>query len=246
MILFTNDPIDDLKTLRSAYDSGALSSQRLHDALLRILGLKASLGLHLPASAQKFPDTKFPDTNESKAIVGPITQKVPTLIKDVNELLPLDVDKHKNIYVFSTGVISPLTGKLDIALVDKLKSEGFEVTVHDPSNPGLNKWEGADLVLYLMAEETLLTRERIFMNWAGITGFFLAAMERPWHEVPCALISFGYPYYLYDAPTIPCVINAYMAGETAQSAVLECVMGRAKFNGKSPVDAFCGQAIARF
>jgi len=96
-----------------------------------------------------------------------------------------------------------------------------------------------------MGEETLLTRERIFMNWAGLAGAFGPAMERPWHDVPCALISFGYPYYLYDAPRMPCVINAYMVAETAQAAVIEGLMGRADFVGTSPVDPFCGQEIAQ-
>lgn len=52
-----------------------------------------------------------------------------------------------------------------------------------------------------------------------------AAMERPWHEKECALTSFGYPYYLYDVPRMPCVVNAYMVGKTMQKATLECLMG---------------------
>ena len=59
-----------------------------------------------------------------------------------------------------------------------------------------------DLVLYVMAEETLLTRGRIFLDWNRLTGGMFGAMIRPWHEVPTALISFGYPYYLYDAPRL--------------------------------------------
>ena len=241
MILFSDNVDLDISLIETALENGALSRKRLDEALIRVLGLKAALGLHKGVA-----EAPLPDLDASRAAVEPITQKSPTLVKDVQDLLPLDPSKHKKIYVYSTGLVSPLMGGRELALVDMLKGEGFEVTVHDPSQPGMRKWEGADLILYLLAEETLLTRERIFMNWAGLTGFFGAAMERPWHEVPCALISFGFPYYLYDAPRMPCVVNAYMSAEIAQKATLECLMGRAPFVGVSPVDPFCGQEIAKY
>lgn len=240
VVLFSDAVSADVETLSMALTEGRLSHARLDAAVIRILGLKATLGLH-----HKRPAPPLPDRAQSAARVAPITAKAPTLVKDVQQLMPLDPTKHRNVYVYTSGLVSPLMGARELAFMDMLRGEGFEVTVHDPGRPGMRLWEKADVVLYVMAEETLLTRERIFMNWAGLTGFFGAAMERPWHDVPCALISFGYPYYLYDAPRMPCVINAYMAAETAQSAVLECVMGRADFAGVSPVDPFCGQDIAR-
>jgi beta-N-acetylhexosaminidase len=72
------------------------------------------------------------------------------------------------------------------------------------------------------------------------------AMQRHWHQVPTALISFGYPYYLYDAPRMPCVVNAYATMDTMQRATLDCLLGRTPFEGKSPVDPFCGLPDARF
>ena len=109
-------------------------------------------------------------------------------------------------------------------------------------------WQPAeyDLVLYLLAEETLLTRSHIFLDWARLMGDFRMAMKRPWHEVPTALVSFGYPYYLYDAPRMPAVINAYATSDEMQEAVLDCMTGEKPFTGKSPVDPFCGQEQARF
>ena len=97
-----------------------------------------------------------------------------------------------------------------------------------------------------MAEETLLTRGRIFLDWNRLTGGMFGAMVRPWHDVPTALISFGYPYYLYDAPRLPCVVNAYATMDTMQRATLDCLLGRAPFEGTSPVDPFCGQPDARY
>ena len=77
-------------------------------------------------------------------------------------------------------------------------------------------------------------------------GGFMGAMERVWHEVPTAMISFGYPYMLYDAPRAPCMINAYATMPSMQAAVVECLLGRADWLGRSPVDPFCGLEDARF
>ena len=66
-----------------------------------------------------------------------------------------------------------------------------------------------------------------------LTGSLHGAMDRPWHDVPTLMISFGYPYLLYDAPRVPTYVNAYGTHDRVQEAVLECLMGRAPFAGKA-------------
>lgn len=46
MFLFFNDPQEDFSTMLEAYQSGIISEERMQEALKRILGLKAHLGLH--------------------------------------------------------------------------------------------------------------------------------------------------------------------------------------------------------
>lgn len=241
MILFSDDPTADFEYLNEALADGRLSQERVDLAVYRILALKASLALHLPQE-----NKALPELNASANIVQKITARAPTLVKDIQKILPLNLQKHRNIYVYTTGLVSPLFGPQEMSFIEMLRDEGFNVTLHDPNKPGLRLWQNSDLVLYVMGEETLLTRERIFMNWKGLTGFFGAAMERPWHEKDCALISFGYPYYLYDAPRMPCVVNAYMVGDSMQRATLDCLLGRNIWQGISPTDPFCGLIDAKF
>jgi len=103
-----------------------------------------------------------------------------------------------------------------------------------------------DLVLYLFGEETLLTRGHIFLDWLRLTGDFVSAMQRYWSETPTLLISFGYPYYLYDAPRAPTCVNAYSTTETMQRAVVEALLGRQDWNTHSPVDPFAGDEQAKY
>ncbi len=239
MILFTDDYDTDLAALQAAFADGRLSQARLDAAVARLLGLKASLGLHKRAPSAA---TVTPQSDR----VAPITARAPTLVKDLQNTLPIAPETHKKLYIFDGKIASPLTGDREFALIDMLRGEGFDITVHDPNAGAAKPWADHDLVLYLLGEETLLTRGRIFLDWLSLTGHFGQAMERPWFDVPTALISFGYPYYLYDAPRMPCVINAYMAGESMQRAVLEALLGRAPFAGISPIDPFCGLPDARF
>ena len=46
MFLFFNDPDEDFGYMMDGYKNGVITEERMNDALQRILGLKASLGLH--------------------------------------------------------------------------------------------------------------------------------------------------------------------------------------------------------
>ncbi len=243
IILFSDEPEADIARIDAALDDGRISADRLDEALVRVLGLKAALGLHRDGKALADRSRLASAVNAETA--RQITARAPTLVKDVQGILPLSPHHHRRVLVYTTGIVTPLHGEaLPMIFPDLLRAEGFDVTLYDPAvRPDPRDF---DLVLYVMAEETLLTRGRIFLDWNRLTGGMFGAMVRPWHEVPSALISFGYPYYLYDAPRLPCVVNAYATMDSMQRATLDCLLGRAEFQGKNPVDPFCGQPDARY
>jgi len=149
------------------------------------------------------------------------------------------------VLVFTTGIVFPfMPNPLPFALPEMLRAKGFEVT---PATAGERVDPKAfDLILYLFGEETLLTRGHIFLDWLRLNGDFVGAMQRYWTDVPTLLISFGYPYYLYDAPRAPTYINAYTTTETMQRAVVEALLGHHAWNTNSPVDPFAGDEQARY
>lgn len=243
IVLFSDEPEADIARIEAALDDGRITGERLDEAMVRVLGLKAALGLHQTGKAPADRSKLALPANAEAA--RKITARAPTLVKDVQGLLPLSPDHHRRVLVYSTGIVTPLHGDgMPMLFPDLLRAEGFDVTLYDPATrPDPRAF---DLVLYVMAEETLLTRGRIFLDWNRLTGGMFGAMVRPWHEVPTALISFGYPYYLYDAPRLPCVVNAYATMDTMQRATVDCLLGRAPFHGTNPVDPFCGQPDARY
>lgn len=245
LILFSPDPAADLALIKAAIADGHISPARLESALVRVLGLKAALGLHQTRVTPAADQRAALGRPGNRIIAQTITNRAPTLVKDTQNLLPLSPDKTRRLLIVSGGIISPIhPDPAPFDLPDLLRAEGFDVTLHSPGAP-IDPSQH-DAMIYLFGEETLLTRGRIFLDWAKITGTFHAAMARHWHDIPTAMISFGYPYYLYDAPRVPTYINAFATMPSMQKAVLDCLLGRAPWNTTSPHDPFCGLEDARF
>lgn len=239
MILMSSDPDGEIAAVETAIRSGELNQDELDMSVLRLLGLKAKLGLHHPAPRAPV------DYKANRETIAQVMPKAPTLVKDTQGLLPLDVSKHRRVTILSTGIVEPLLGTcLPFILPDLLREEGFEVTMQEHGQPVATG--ETDLVLYLLGEETLLTRGHIFLDWAKLTGDFRLAMQRTWHDVPTAMISFGYPYFLYGVPRMPTYINAYATMDEMQSAVVDLLLGRSIWNTSSPVDPFAGAADSRY
>ncbi|KKB07893.1 glycoside hydrolase family 3 protein [Devosia chinhatensis] len=247
VILFSDDPTTDLMYLVKAVADGRLSQERVDEAVTRVLALKAALGLHKPDRPPVGLDAARAvlERPQSRQLAKSVTARVPTLVKDVPGLLPLSPERHRRVIVFSTGAVQPFAPHpLPLSLPNMLWREGFEITEYAPGMAFDPK--DFDLALYLLAEETLLTRQRIFLNWKELTGTVFGAMKRYWHDLPVLMVSLGYPYYLHDAPRVPTYVNAYGSNEAMQAAVVDALMGRSAFEGKSPVDAFCGSEQARY
>jgi beta-N-acetylhexosaminidase len=242
MILFSRAPEEDMAAVHAAVEDGRISAERFEDAVLRVLALKAALGLHDAASARPAGALS---RDSDKAIADAALRRAPTLVKDTQGLLPISPQRHKRVLVISGGIVSPLHGEpREFKLPDMLTAEGFQVTVHT-QQPVVDP-AGFDLILYLLGEETLLTRGRVFLDWARLGGDFVGAMRRYWHDIPTAMISFGYPYHLYDAPRVPTYINGYCSIDEMQAAVVDLLMGRHPWNRNSPVDPFCGLHDAKY
>ncbi|MGO8102331.1 glycoside hydrolase family 3 protein [Rhizobium leguminosarum] len=248
MILFSDEPEEDMAAVKGAIEDGRITPERLEEAVLRVLALKAHLKLFqpsdvLPDAAEARHLLAHPDNvAASREYIG----RSPTLVKDVNGIFPLDPAKTKRVLLVDGGIIHPLMPQpLEFLLPALLRKEGFEVTI-DRSDI-VPTPDDFDLVLYALGDESLLVRGRIFVDWHRMGGGGLfKAMYRPWTNIPSVMISFGHPYHLYDAPRVPAYINAYSTMDSVQEAVVDCMLGRKPFLGTNPVDPFCGLEDARY
>lgn len=251
VFLFCTNEERDIAHMEKGLRNGTLSEQRLEDAVTRVLGLKAAIGLHRQSIDQRLlPLDQVRDIVRSPAhgvLARELADRSVTLVKNTGSFLPINTARHRRITWIGKGAPGFVPGqppKQADVLRDGLAARGFTVTPFDPANPPTP--DNTDLVLYVMCDESSLGKSRIFLNWRHEQEGIHNLMNRYWHDLPTALVSFGHPYYLQDAPRIPVCINAYAPVPEAQLAVLERLTGNAPFTGISPVDAFAGAPDARY
>ena len=257
MYLFGHPDDFEIGLLMKGLRTGRLTEARLEEAVTRVLGLKAALGLHKKTVDELLPP--LPQARErlrtpgSLAVSAQAARQSVTLIKDVALNLPLNAVTHKRVLIISEGVkrVTPSaqTRSLD-TLEAELRQRGFELRHVEPAQPMVPApaptRDDTDLVLYLLAQESEYTLGHIGIDWKKLHGGILRGMTRYWNDIPTVMVSFGHMYYLYDAPFCPTYINAYTWLPEVQSAVVRKLMGEEAFEGTSPVDAFCGQEAAQY
>ncbi|HHN6264539.1 TPA: glycoside hydrolase family 3 protein, partial [Enterococcus faecium] len=101
LFLFFNDPDEDFNYMMEGYYKGIISEERLRDALRRILGLKAKLGLHKKEKNKillpKQEAMEKIGLIENKSIFKEVADQAITLVKDKQDIWPIVPEKYKRI-----------------------------------------------------------------------------------------------------------------------------------------------------
>lgn len=147
MFLFFNDPEEDFATMLNAYKNGIISEERMTEALTRILGLKAKMGLNKKTKEELVPQ---PDVL-ANALRKPeyfdmqkaISKDAITLVKYKDEgVLPITPEKYKRIMIVhvkgNMGAMGDLMkmmgyggGNPAEALKQKLCEKGFDAFIYE-------------------------------------------------------------------------------------------------------------------
>ena len=226
MFLFFNDPDEDFGYMLEAYRSGAISEERMTEALTRILGLKAKMGLNKkpkeeltppPAALSLVGDAKF--TEMAKAIAGDAI----TLVKYKDPgVLPLTPEKYKKIMVvYIKGADNAMAQLMKFAmgggaaaknpaeqLCDKLNERGFEAFVYESPMAKAAK---------LMQQGKKMDFMDMYRMGKSAVADFKAQQDLviTLFDVANGRPSFGFskgggeiPWYVHEVPTIGISVNA--------------------------------------
>ena len=255
MFLFTRNLDEDYRFMREGYDKGILSEGRLEEAVYNILALKASLGLH---KDRRLPDKKISaeaqGTERNRSIALEVADKSITLVKEQSGVLPLTPEKYRRVllHVIDSGENAlgyDRSGNGEF--VGLLESEGFEVDVY---TPGENRYEGMqtpyedtvkryDLIIYICSVATKSNQTTVRIEWTNPMGMNVPIYV---YDVPTIFISTENPYHMLDVPNIPTFINTYGKNQFTLKLLVDKLMGRSEFKGKSPVDPYCGLEEAKY
>ena len=254
MFLFFNDPDEDFATMLDAYKSGIISEERMTEALTRILGLKARMGLH---KKDALVDMSAPVTlgkEEAKAAEAAISRDAITLVKYKDEgVLPLTPEKYKRIMiVYVKGAAGPMDALVQMAmgggagrknpaedLRDRLIEQGFDAFIYESpldqmkkqiaagEKPNLNLYfAGKNAIADFVAGQDLVITLCDVMNGRPAFGLSKGGGEIPWYvfELPVVAISVNAPTMLADIPQVRTYINAYDSKPSTMTALVESLI----------------------
>lgn len=249
VFLFNRDLEEDFQFMKQGYENGVITPERLDEAVTRILGLKASIGLHVKkANGTLTPPEEaleiFRDP-AGKAQAKEIADKGITLVRNWENLLPLDPEKQKNIYMIvlgdKAGYHTPRGGYHKLFRTE-LEKRGFNVMVFDEEHPTepINYGKGKiselkkqiDVICYFANIETSGSDSAARISWPGAR-FTLPLLTQ---DIPTMMVSIDNPYLLTDVPGFKTYVNAYTSENVVVETLVEKLCGESPFKGVSPID----------
>ncbi|WP_306912570.1 gluconokinase, GntK/IdnK-type [Arthrobacter sp. B3I9] len=262
MFLFFRNPAEDFQYMLDGYKSGVITEQRLHDALRRILALKASLGLHRKPAAERVPPAEalaVIGSEAHRAIAAEIADKTVTLVKDTANNLPITPETHKRIRLYGISGGADFTRADPLAYLDTVKDElertGFEVHLFKTADQREAAGEtGLNFMSVISEEATGDYAEKYdaAFVFASVKGFAQEAAIRikwstpmaaeiPWYvtEVPTVFVSLNQPNHLIDVPMVKTAIHAHAGTREAIRATIEKICGKSEFQGTFNENVFC-------
>lgn len=224
MFLFFNDPDEDFATMLNAYKTGIISEARMTEALTRILGLKAHMGLNKKSREELSTPKNLdgilgkPEYNE---IAAAISRDALTLVKYKDEgVLPIIPEKYKRIMIVHIkGAASPFEALAKIAmgmgggkspvedLRDRLIEKGFDAFIYespmDIMQKQIAKGEKPNLNIYFAGKNAI---DDFVAGQDLVITFCDVSNGRP---------SFGFskgggeiPWYVFELPVVGISVNA--------------------------------------
>lgn len=219
LFLFFNDPDEDFKWMMEGYEKGVITEERLHDALRRILGLKAKLGLHKKAKTEIMQPKE-----EAMAKIGIEENKKPaleiadngiTLVKNKQDIFPISPEKTKRVLLVNAKGHDGGFGKLITAMMgagkspvqvvkELLEKEGFQVEIYESAIEKALKLPPEEMKKELMNAyagkrplSELTSKYDLIINFADVNPStdqrlqWLASKGTP-----------DIPFYVHEIPTI--------------------------------------------
>lgn len=230
-------PIDikkAFKTIKNAVKNDLISEAELDQKVIKVLSTKYHLGLHNEELLIDISTIKeSTQDRDAVALKTKLYEKSVTLVKDDNNLLPLDINQKNVTATVTVGANS--TSPFQIMLSKFGITNHFNLS-HTAANAAINKLEG-----HLNAYETVIVNVVDISTSSkknfGINQNIFDLLFRLNSSKNLILILHGSPYALKFFPSIDVVVQAYEDDPIMQEVVAQSIVGVIGFEGTLPVTA---------
>ncbi|MGW4007569.1 glycoside hydrolase family 3 protein [Streptomyces sp. NPDC004763] len=217
----------------TAVKDGELTEARLDESILRVLRLKAKLGLFGDAYTSRRDVDRTVGTRAHLAAADRIAERTTTLLVNEGHLLPLSRREHRKLLVVGADPASPsgTTGPPTGVLAGALTELGFTATALStgtaPSAAVIDRAVAAagdaDAVVVATYNVTAGSSQRTLVTRLLETG------------KPVVAVAVRNPYDVAQLPGVPAFLAAYSWTDVEVRAAARVIAGRARPRGKLPV-----------
>ncbi|MGX4692115.1 glycoside hydrolase family 3 protein [Streptomyces sp. JNUCC 63] len=217
----------------NAVREGELTEARLDESILRILRLKARLGLFDDPYVTRAGVDRTVGTRAHLAAADRVAERTTTLLVNEGRLLPLSRRSHNKVLVVGadpaspSGTTGPPTGVLAAALTELGFSATALSTGTAPSAAAIDKAvaaaRDADAVVVGTYNVTAGSSQRTLVERLVATGR------------PVIAVAVRNPYDVAQLPTVPAHLAAYSWTDVELRAAARVIAGQVKPRGKLPV-----------
>ncbi|CAM5585379.1 glycoside hydrolase family 3 protein [Streptomyces canus] len=219
------------KAVLKAVRDGELSEERLDESILRILRLKARLGLFKEPYVSHGGVTRTVGTPAHLAAADGIAERTTTLLVNEGRLLPLNRRTHPELLVLGadpaspSGTTGPPTGVLAAALTEL----GFTATALPtgtaPSAATVARAVAAaqDADAVIVGTYNITAAQKTLVEQLVATG------------TPVVAVAIRNPYDVARLPTVPAYLATYSWTDVELRAAARVIAGKAAPRGRLPV-----------
>ena len=225
-----------LAGLEHAVSSGRIPMKRIDDSVRRILQAKARLGLDknrvvdIPKLNEQFGRPEFAAQAQAIADHGV------TLLRDSQQLIPLDATRPQRVLLVSLSADpDPYPGEVveseirwRVDSLKMLRADTQFVNVSALKLPGPETYDVAIVALFVRVADRkgnvgLPEDQRAFVNQILATG------------KPTAVLAFGSPYLIERFPNAKTWLAEFSTNDVSQRAAVRCLFGQSAIGGQIPV-----------
>lgn len=234
VLLMPPDPLAARAAVVEAVQSGRVPMARLDDAVLRILRLKARVGL-LAGGGTVAPDwQQRVHTKEAERLADEIAARGLTLVRDRGGLLPLTAagaDQTVAVTVLDKdegGGAAFARGLAEIAKAGNLRVSAAS-SPDEIATAAQRVREAKRVVL------ALHVKVRSYSGEIGLPPALRRVVQALREDQQVIAVSFGNPYLVQQVPAVDTYLCAFVSTERVEAAAAAALLGKAPIRGRLPV-----------
>lgn len=236
ILLFPPDEKISLTGLLKAVQTGEISVERINYSVRKILAAKRSMQIHKNRFVNLDNLDLVLNKKSHKRLAQAIADKSITLLKNRNDVIPVNPEKYRSASVIFMSDSKYSAGS---AMGDLLK-EKFRNLKSTTLNRKSSKTDyknalamagGSDLVLV-----PIFSRARTSGNTQLPENQVQFVKNISALDIPVVVMSMGNPYIMSDFPEAPVYMLSYGDPAVSQKAMVKAVAGEIDINGQLPVN----------